>query len=96
MTDITDLYDDEQFNDELLRLAQKNLLPFDDYRQEVFLHLIEHKHPAAQSRQVAKKIAMRMRRKQIREATVSLVTEEYGGDDSADAASMLWEDRHIL
>lgn len=87
------LYEDDDFNDTLLMQSRKNLLPFDDYRQEVFLHLLEE--PTNDVVKAAQRIAKRMKRKQIREATVSL---DALGDNlpDTDYPSVLWEDRHVV
>ena len=87
------LYDDDEFNDELVRLSHKNLLEPDDYRQEVFLYLLES--PEQSPWLVAKRVAMRMRRKQQRDSAVSL---DQMGDiaDETDQPSVLWEDRHLV
>ncbi len=39
---IEQLYEDQKYNQRLVELAGKNLLPFDDYRQEVFTWLSEN------------------------------------------------------
>lgn len=39
---LEELYEDSNFNQSLVRLAVMHLLPFDEYRQEVFLYLLEH------------------------------------------------------
>lgn len=89
---VAELYDDGDYNDELVRLAGKNLLEPDEYRQEVFLYLIEHS--GADPRLAAKRIAMRMGRKQQREYAVSL--DQMGDVDDTEAPSVLWEDRHVV
>ena len=87
---IEQLYDSQKYNQRLVDLAGKNLLPFDDYRQEVFLWLIEN---GGDPWKAAKRIAMRMKRKQIRDDTVSL--EALGGA-SNDHDGVLWEELHVI
>ena len=87
------LCEDERFHDRLLVLSRKNRIPFDDFRQDVLLYVAEY--PSADTDKAAKRIAMRMRRQQIRESAVSL---DAAGIDRAEdqPASLLWEDRHFV
>lgn len=90
---IDELYEDPKFTDKLLILSKKNLLPFDDFRQEVFLELTETLNPEIDK--VAQKVAKRMKRIQRREACISL--DAYGEETGdGDYNSVLWEDRHVL
>ena len=87
------LYEDSDYIEYLLTLSRKNLLQFDDYRQEVFLYIAEHN--SSDPRKVAKRIAMRIRRKQIKESHISI--EDFGDSVSDnDYLSVLWEDRHAI
>jgi hypothetical protein len=90
---IESLYEDEAFNGVLLTLSRHAYLPFDDFKGEVFLHLVEF--PTADPKKSAKRIAMRMRRQQAREATssVDVISETY---EEEMPASLLWEDRHFI
>jgi len=90
------LYVDSAFNEQLTELSEKNLLPFDDYRQEVFLYLAENGIMSGSDlRRIAKRIAMRMRRKQVKEQSVSLdAIGDFSYDD--EFPSVLWEDNHII
>ena len=90
------LCDDDKFCDRLLVLSRKNLIPFDDFRQDVLLYVAEY--PKADTDKAAMRIAKRMRRQQIRGAAVSLDALGAIGDDRLDEppASLLWEDRHFL
>lgn len=92
-SEIDALYADEYYTEYLESLASKNLLPFDDYRQEVFLELLEH---GGAPRPVAKKIAMRMRRRQIREGNTFSIDEEWDAIPDEECVSVLWEDRHTI
>jgi hypothetical protein len=89
--DLNALYSDDKYNEYLVKLAGQNLLSFDDFRQEVFLYLSEHTSDARKS---AKRIAMRMRRSNIKLATVSL--DQIGEVSESDGYAMLWEDRHVF
>lgn len=88
--DLELLFEDQEFNQYLVKLAGKNLLSFDDYRQEVFLYLAESNDDA---RKVAKRIAMRMRRRQIKDQSIAY---DVLGDSVSFIDAILWEDRHVL
>ena len=58
---ITELYDDNKFNDILVWIAnKKRIIDFDDFRQDVFLDIIDCKHTTmAGFKRSANKIASR-------------------------------------
>jgi hypothetical protein len=87
------LYEDETYNDYLVTLSRKNLIPYDDFRQEVFANLIEL--PKQDIHLLAKKIAMRMMRADIKQRADSLDVLGYSFNPD-DSLSVLWEARHVL
>jgi hypothetical protein len=87
------LYFDESFRELLFNLARKNLLPFDDYRQEVFASLSENQKSDAIKE--AKRIAMRMARKQQKQNYTPLSYVD-GFLPSKENRSELWENSHVL
>ena len=94
MKSIEALYDDNAFLQILEYISNKNLLPFDDYRQEVFLYLYDNEYRESDLRKIADKIAKRMKRRQIKEHHYSF-NEDIDSDED-DYPSVLWEDRHVI
>jgi hypothetical protein len=88
---IESLYEDLEYNNYLVRLAGKNLLPFDDFRQEVFLHLIES---GGDPKKAAGRIAKRMQREDKKHRAYSF--DDNRDSDDTEYNSVLWEDRHVL
>ncbi len=85
------LYESEAYNDYLITLSRKNLVPFDELRQEVFTSLLET--PRQDIYKLAKNTAMQMKRADIRLRTISLDCLACNFEDSF---SVLWEARHVL
>lgn len=90
---IEDLFTDDEYNQLLVKLAGRNLLSFDDYRQEVFSYLVEHS--TVSPRKAAHRIASKMKYWDMKIKSVSL--DQIGESESlADRDVILWEDRHVL
>ena len=63
------LYEDNSYNQFLVRLAGKNLLEFDDYRQEVFMWLAEN---GGDVHKAADRVAKRMKRQAMKDYHLSM------------------------
>lgn len=82
---VEDLYDDNEFDEYIVTIARKSLLDYDELKQEIFLSLTEateRTHP--ECRLIADKVCKRMKRKQMRESTVSLDELIENGYDLSD------------
>lgn len=93
---IDELYADNAFNDFLVYTANKNLLEFDDYKQDVFLEIIES---GADCERLYKRAAWRVRdrnkKKEIKNKTISV--DAFGDAFLSDELdSVLWEDNHTI
>jgi len=92
---LENLYEDDYFNRYLVMLANKNMLEFDDFKQDVFLDITEtscgNKHKCEL---IADKIAKRIKRYNIKHYSYSL--DENRDSYSEDSISPLWEDNNIL
>ena len=62
---LKDLYENKAFNNELKILANKNYLPIDDLKQEVFVAILEK--PSADVHALARAVAMKAQRKSIKD-----------------------------
>jgi predicted RNA-binding protein Jag len=70
---IEELYEQEEYNNYLVMLANKNMLEFDDFKQDVFLDIIDSRaHTEKQYSLIADKIAKRTKRKNMREYMVPM------------------------
>ena len=82
---LENLYFDIDFDDYIVRMAKKNLLEYDDFKQEVFLEITEAKaRTLKECETIVPRIAMRMRRAQIKEAHTSLDAMVEDGADFED------------
>ena len=88
-------------NDELERALlkearNKRIHEFDDFKQDVFLYMLENDQEDISidsAKKIANKIAHRIKRRQILETTLSF-DENRDSIDFND--SCLWEDRHVI
>lgn len=93
---IDELYNDDGFNNFLVYTANKNMFGFDDYKQDVFLEIMESN---AKSNKEYKKAAWRVRdRNKKREIDNKTISLDAFGDifSNEERSSVLWEDTHIL
>jgi hypothetical protein len=84
--DIVELYEDEQFNNLLEVIAQrKNICPYDDFRQDVFLEIIERGYSDRdQFRKAAERIASRYYRENRDDDVMRLAYENENGELETD------------
>ena len=95
MLDIEELYENRQFEEYLSKIASKNLLDFDDYRQAVFTEILQLQCNTAQEcKRSAWRVRERMKTYDMRERHYSF--NEHWDSDEDDYASVLWEDRHVI
>jgi hypothetical protein len=89
---LEELYSNDDYNQKLVQLANKNLLPFDDYRQEVFVYMMEH--PNTSPKRAAERVAAKMKYWDMKQSTISL--DQFGDGAHGEIDAVLWEDRHVL
>lgn len=95
MLSIEALYEEEEYNDYLVMLASKNLIEFDDFKQDVFVNILEEEDVNRKKCMlIADKIAKRTKRKNMRDYAYSL--DEERDSYPEDAPSVLWEDNHVI
>lgn len=77
MFDITDLYEDDSFNNLLVMIAnQRKIVDFDDYRQDVFLEILDCDYSDMQH---FKRAARRVAQRYINNRDIDI--QSYGNED---------------
>ena len=93
---VEELYADSDFTDMLVRISAKNLLDFDDFRQSVFLEIIESGCKTLhECKQAAWRVRHRIQKDNIKHQAYS-IDEEWDAASDEEYPSVLWEDRHVL
>ena len=66
---IEELYTDDEFDDYLVFLAGKNYIEFDDFKQDVFLEMIDGERCStiADAKRIARRVKERTKKNNIRE-----------------------------
>ena len=93
---IETLYENKTFDAFINELCIKRRINEpDDFRQDVFLELIEkgESWDISDAKKIADRIAQKVKRRQIKESAYSF-NEQI--DSTADSVSVLWEDNHLI
>ena len=95
MIQVEELYESGAFQDFLVYTGGKSLLDFDEYRQSVFLEIVEKGADSLHDcKKAAWRVAKRMKKTQHRQYAYSF--DEDSDSDDSDYPSVLWEDRHVI
>lgn len=83
---LEDLYLDEEFDDYLLVLARKNLLEFDDFKQDVFIELTNAENRSLpECKRLSVNLANRLKYNEVKKKTISLDAMMDSGLDIVDS-----------
>ena len=96
MFSVEELYLNDKFNDYLLNISRLNRIPFDDFRQDLMVELLEtgERFSGNEAKRLAKNLAQRSKRKKMMDDALSFIENIDSIDENE--SSVLWEDNHIL
>lgn len=89
---IEELYANDEFNDYLVFLAGKNYLEYDDFKQDVFLEMLDGEKVKTMNdaKRIARRIKERMKKKNMGDYHYSLSVFDDSYED--DNNGILWEE----